>query len=271
MSVLFCRRENVSHPFFIENLGIHVYTSQELCYAIYNHPLLALDGFIDQNLVDFIRDELGMGFTALKMERFMKSGENQDELLFLFLQECDYYTTAEINRLRQKVTALRKLPPLEYAKQKADYLFGFKQYGKAIAGYEKILESYLTRKADDAFLGRVWNNLGACYARIFQFDQAMDAYGNAYEKLKDIAVLERMYHLTRMDPSISMQERYQPMVTEERKAAWDGDFAAIGEAADQSEEIRKLEAMFAGDPIRRGEGARQQVEAWKKEYRDLHH
>lgn len=269
MSVLFCRRETVSHPFFIENLGVHVYTSQELCYAIYNHPLLALDGFIDQNLVDFIREELDMGYTALKMERFMKSGENQDELLFLFLQDCDYYTTAEINRLRQKVAALRKLPPLEYAKQKADYLFGFKQYGRAIAGYEKILESYLTRKADDAFLGRVWNNLGACYARIFQFDKALNAYDNAYGKLKDTAVLEKIYHLTRMDPSISMKDRYQSMITEEMRTAWDGDFAAAGEAADQSEEIRKMETLFARDPIRRMEGARQLLEVWKQEYRGM--
>ena len=196
MSVILCRKEKVSHPFFIENLGIHIYTSQELCYAIYNHPLLALDGFMDRNLVDFIREELDMGYTALKLERWMKGGENQDELLFLFLQECDYYTTAEINRLRQKVAALRKLPPLEYAKRKADYLFGFKQYGRAVAGYEKILES-----------------------------------------------------------------------TDEMKAAWDEDFAKAKKEADQSDGIKKLEEMFSRDPIRRMEGARQTLEAWKQEYR----
>ena len=269
MSVIWCRREKVSHPFFIENLGIHVYTSQELCYAIYNHPLLAMDGFIDQNLIDFIREELDMGYTALKMERWMKSGENQDELLFLFLQECSYYTTAEISRLRQKVAALRKLPPLEYAKNKADYLFGFRQYGRAIAGYEKILESYLAPKADDAFLGRVFNNLGACYARIFQFDKALAAYDKAYGKLKDVSVLERIYHLSLMDPKITLKERYQSIVTEEMKAAWDEDFAGAGEKARQSEELRKLEDLFGKDPIRRRDGARQMLEAWKQEYRGM--
>ncbi len=267
MSVILCRKEKVSHPFFIENLGIHIYTSQELCYAIYNHPLLALDGFMDRNLVDFIREELDMGYTALKLERWMKGGENQDELLFLFLQECDYYTTAEINRLRQKVAALRKLPPLEYAKRKADYLFGFKQYGRAVAGYEKILESYLAQKADDAFLGKVWNNLGACYARIFQFDKALVAYDKAYGKLKDVSVLERIYHLSLMSPDISLKERYQSIITDEMKAAWDEDFAKAKKEADQSDGIKKLEEMFSRDPIRRMEGARQTLEAWKQEYR----
>ena len=39
MSLLLCRRERVKHPFYIEVLGIHIYSSQELCYVIYHHPL----------------------------------------------------------------------------------------------------------------------------------------------------------------------------------------------------------------------------------------
>ncbi len=269
MSMILCRKEKVSHPFFIENLGIHVYTSQELCYAIYNHPLIALDGFIDRNLVDFIRTELDMGYAALKLERWMKSGENPDELIFLFLQECNYYSSQEIGRLRQKVAALRKLPPLEYAKAKADYLFGFRQYGRAIAGYEKILESFLAQKADDAFLGKIYNNLGACYARIFQFDKALAAYDRAYGKLKDPAVLERIYHLSLLSPDVTLKERYQSIVTEELKAAWDEDFAKAGEEADHSPELEALETLFRRDPVKRAEGARQMLETWKQEYRGM--
>ncbi len=269
MSIILCRQENVTHPFFIEHLGVFVHTSQELCYAIYNHPILAMDGFIDESLLEFIRDELGMGMTALKMERWMKSGENRDELLFLFLQECDYYNTAEINRLRKTVSALRKLPPLEYAKQKADYLFGFRQYGRAIAGYEKILESFLAQKADESFLGKVWNNLGSCYARIFQFRKAADAYERAYVRLKDLSVLERIYHLTRLDESIVLKERYQSIVTDSLKESWDEDFARAGEAAEESEDLVKLKQLFEKDPVRRAEGARQMLETWKQEYRGM--
>lgn len=269
MSVILCRKEKVSHPFFIENLGIHVYTSQELCYAIYNHPLIALDGFIDQNLVDFIREELGMGYAALKLERWMKSGENQDELLFLFLQECNYYTTQEIGRLRQKVAALRKMPPLEYAKAKADYLFGFKQYGRAIAGYEKILESYLAQKADDFFIGKIYNNLGACYARIFQFDRALAAYDKAYGKLKDLSILEKIYHLSLLSPDVALKERYQTIVTEEVRAAWDEDFKKAEDAAEHSPQLEELENLFRKDSVKRAEGARQMLETWKQEYRGM--
>lgn len=269
MSVILCRKEQVPHPYYIETLGVNIHTSQELCYAMYHHPLLALDGFVNAALVDFIRDELGMGFAALKMERWMKSGENQDELIFIFLQECDYYTTVEINKLRQKISTLRKLPKLEYEKRKADYLFGFRQYGKAMAGYENILENASLFKTDEQFVGRVWNNLGACYARIFQFHKAMDAFEMAYGKLKDGKILEKMYHLTVLAPGLELKERYQKALTGELRQLWDEHLQSAQSRAEASQEQEKLAAMFSKDPIRRMEGAQKLVEAWKQEYRGM--
>ena len=140
MSVILCRRERVSHPFFIESLGIRVGSSQELCYAFYHHPLLLIDDLMGQDLMDFIREELGMGATAGRMEKWIRSGENLDDALIMFMQDCDYYSSLEISRFRQQLVSLRKLPTLEYEKKKGDCLFGFRQYGKAIDIYQKILE-----------------------------------------------------------------------------------------------------------------------------------
>ena len=167
------------------------------------------------------------------------------------------------------MTALRKLPPLEYAKNKADYLFGFKQYGRAIAGYEKILESFLAARADDSFLGKVWNNLGACYARIFQFDRAMQAYEVAYDKLKSPEILEKLYHLTLLNPACVTKWHHQSAVTKEQTDAWDRDFEQARENAGRSEELLKVQELFKKDPIRREEGARQMLANWKQEYRGM--
>ena len=189
MSVILCRRERVSHPFFIESLGIRVGSSQELCYAFYHHPLLLIDDLMGQDLMDFIREELGMGATAGRMEKWIRSGENPDDALIMFMQDCDYYSSLEISRFRQQLVSLRKLPTLEYEKKKGDCLFGFRQYGKAIDIYQKILEMSDHIKCDDKFLGRVWNNLAVCYTRIFQFGKAMDAFEKAFLRLKQEKIL----------------------------------------------------------------------------------
>ena len=56
MSLILCRQEPVKIPLYIEDLGIHIYSSQELCYVIYNNPLLVLEDFIDSRLTEFLRD-----------------------------------------------------------------------------------------------------------------------------------------------------------------------------------------------------------------------
>ena len=74
MSLLLCRRERVKHPFYIEVLGIHIYSSQELCYVIYHHPLLVMNDFADASLFSFIKNELGLGFLAVRMEKLIEAG-----------------------------------------------------------------------------------------------------------------------------------------------------------------------------------------------------
>lgn len=269
MSVILCRNEQVSRPYYIETLDVHIYTSQELCYAIYHYPLLAMDGFVNADLVDFVRDELKMGFAALKMERWLKSGENPDELMFLILQESGYYTSAEISRLRQLVSVLRKLPKAEYEKRKADALFECGQYGKAIVGYEKILEYAQLLKTEEMLVGRIWNNLGACYAKLFRYEKAMEAYEKAYERLKQEGILEKMYDLSVLEPGLHTKERYQKLMTQEQRGRWDQRMEEIQAKAESSEKKKEVEELFGRDPIRRVDGARSQVEAWKREYRRM--
>lgn len=62
MSLILCRQEPVKRPFYFEYLGVCIFSSQELCYVIYNHPLLVLDGFVDESLLEFIREDLDMAF-----------------------------------------------------------------------------------------------------------------------------------------------------------------------------------------------------------------
>lgn len=199
----------------------------------------------------------------------MKAGENGDETLFLFLKECGYYTSGEINGLRQKISGFRKLSPLEYAKRKADYLFEYKQYGKAIAFYIRILEDVRYARMDQRFQGRIWNNLGACYARVFQLGKAMEAYGQAYEKTGDQVILKHIYHLTKLNPKLSLKAEYQSAVTKEDREAWEADFLKAGEEAKECKEQEKIKELFAKDPIRRMEEAGHVVEGWKREYRGM--
>ena len=110
MSLLLCRQEPVKNPYYIDVLDVHIYSSQELCYVIFNHPLLVMDEFVDSSLLDFIRRELALPVLADRMEKLAETGSRPEEILTLFLLECDYYTEKEVQQFKAAAASYRRLP-----------------------------------------------------------------------------------------------------------------------------------------------------------------
>lgn len=269
MSLWICRQEAVTHPYYMEVLGVHLYSSQELCYVIYNYPLLVLDGFVDDNLLGFLRDELNMGFLALKIERWQKSSENPDDVLIMILQEGDYYTTAEISGCRQQIQALRKLSPAEFKKKKADSLFSINQYGKARSLYYELLEDVDVGSGSGLAAGQLWHNIGTCYARMFYMQKAFQAYQKAYAAARDNRMLEKLYYLTLLDETLTLNERDAALITPDQKSLWDQRVKQAKENAGLSKTVQELEDLFGRDPIKRQAGMNRIITKWKKEYRSM--
>lgn len=268
MSLLLCRQEPVKTPYYIEPLGIRIWSSQELSYVIYHNPLLVMDGFVDEHLIAFIRVELDMEFLAAKLEKWSSSKEDKDQLLFIILAECGYYPAPEQAKFRQKVTALRKLPQTEYMKQKGDYLFGRKQYGKAVAIYERILE-LPGGMAGKELTETIWCSLGCTHARMFQFSKAWAAFEKAYQCRQSEEVLKRMYYLTRIAEKSHSRHFHLPSVTADQKKAWMKEISEAGERAKTSDSILKLEGLFQKDSIKRTAGIQKLIKQWKQEYRGM--
>ena len=257
MSLLLCRQENVKRPYYVETLGIRIYSSQELSYVIYHYPLLVMEDFVGESLLEFMREELNQGFLALKVERWLKSGEDPDEALILILQECDYYRPGEISHYRQQLTSLRKKHPAEFKKLLADELFSM------------LLEFPRDEYVDDLFLGRIWNNLGSCYARMFQTKRAFEAYGYAYSRAPEEQILKQMYWLTKLDRGLKLGERLGALITEEKTRQWDQFMDEARAQAVQSETVKQMEEIFGQEEDARREKESELLHNWKQEYRGM--
>lgn len=269
MSLMLCRQETVTSPYFIEELGVHIYSSQELCYVIYNHPLLVMEDFVNDRLLAFLRTELRMPFLAERIAKWISGRGASDELLFLILQDCAYYSQQEQARYRQEVMALRKLPADEYEKRRADYLYGLGLYGQAISMYERILESAREKELSSEFRARLWNNIAACYSKLFCYQKAMNAYDCAWNEKPDREYLKRMYFLTLMQPELAMKEKYQAMLGKEDTEGWEKEAGESFEAVRQEEAVAELSRLFEKDPIKRISGAGEVLNGWKLAYRKM--
>lgn len=269
MSLILCRQEPVNHPYYFEELGIRIFSSQELCYVIYNNPLLVRNQFVNQHLIDFIRDDLSMAYLAEKLETMQQSEEEDEELLTTILHECDYYHGAEINQFRQKLVSYKHMPEANYLKEKGDFLFARRQYGKAVYEYQKILELKKGSRGEAAFMAKVYNNLGASYARLFMMEKAYRSFLKSFELVKNQEVLKRIYHLLQWSPSLEPKNCVTSLMTEELKQECEIEKDRAEDLAQKAESLKKLDELFQKDSIRRFEGAGELVQKWKQEYRNI--
>ena len=269
MSLRLCRSEKVKNPYYVSFLGVHLYSSQELAYVIYHYPLLVMDHLVDDRLLDFLREELNLGFLALKLENWRKSGEDPDEMLMFLLQESDYYSANEISEYRQTLSSYRNQPAAQIKKLRGDALFGMRQYGKAVKLYQEILDNPPEEAAEEQLTAQVWNNLGACYGRMFLFDKAAEAFEKAYNRSGSRDCLRSLYWIEKLDSRVTLGERFHAAITQEEQEAWDAQLSAAREKAAQSDLVKQVETWF-GDGAEDGEkAARELVETWKSEYRAM--
>lgn len=270
MSLILCRLEPVNHPFEVAELGVRLYSSQELSYVIYQHPLLVIDDFVDDALIKFIRTELDMEQLAEKLVLWQAKEESSDDLLLLILQESHYYSMAEISRYKKTLLELRRKPAVELKKARADYLFSLKQYGKAIALYEKVLSQAKEARLSEKKISGILCSLAAGHARMFQHEEAYAAYSRAqaYEPENEW-ILGRIYCLKKMFPKLELSQNDEQRLAGLDTAALDEAIAAAREKGEEAEMVMEIEAVFKKDGVKRLSQATQVVHQWKKEYRAM--
>ena len=144
-----------------------------------------------------------------------------------------------------------------------------RQYGRALNLYRELLEFPRDEYVDDLFLGRIWNNLGSCYARMFQTKRAFEAYSYAYSRAPEEQILKQMYWLTKLDRGLKLGERLRALITEEKLSQWDQSMDEAREQAVQSEAVKQMEEIFGQDEEVRREKESELLHNWKQEYRGM--
>ncbi len=267
MGLILCEKKDCDKPLYIEDLNINIYSLEELCYLIYDNPILVMEDFIDRDLFAFLSDSLGLENLSAWLMKIYKERKLHDEILYYILEYSGFYTRGELARYKNNVDKMRKLPKSEYFKMQADYMFGIHKYGKAVSIYERIPKLPKDKHLHPKFLGAVYNNLAGAYANMFKFEEAYLHYGLAYECLHDENILMKMYFLEKL--GAESREDFSALVSSADIDRWNHAFIAQKDEAERSERIQELREIFRLDSRRRAELMKQRLSALKQEYRTM--
>ena len=179
--LLFCHAPIASLPYYIEGLGINIYSMEELCYFIAGNVFLLDDSFMNEELCTWIEKQMGAYKLAENLRNVIHARRRLSVFVDLILEDTCYYSKAEIDNIVSVLEQLEQKTGFECSKMRADQLMEKEKYLAAIYAYRKLLESEEAKETDALLKGNVWHNLGTAYARLFLFGEAAACYENAYE------------------------------------------------------------------------------------------
>lgn len=265
--LILCRTRYAQRPYYISNMGVNIYSLEELCYYIYNNIYLIGTDLFDEGLTDYISGELGEKELAEQLEFLITENAGLSELVMTVLRYVDYYSEEEIDALAGTIESLDTQNASERLKLRADNFLSNKRYSNAVHNYEIIVYGQKDINLSDDFYGNVWHNMGVTYAGMFEFGDAVQCFKRAYalngndESLKASFAAE--YLSGRKRPAESEDEQsyaaYREIETIMDHAPEEAGYEAVKKAFELRDNGQADEYNAAVNDI---------IDNWKFEYRN---
>ena len=225
---ILCQIKRASFPYYIENISTNIYSIEELCYYFHHNIYLLDETIINEQLCDWLRDELDLQKLYRKLYKILEEERGTGDFILAVFKEINYLTHEEFKKVNEELVLLEKLLPAVRTKKKADYLVGNGMYVNAIRIYENALKGVGLDGLGSQYEGEIYHNMGCAYLHLFQMEEGEKCLKKAYEKLHTKYILK--HYLTSCRLHMSEQE-------------WKAECEKMNAEPDVCEEIRKETEM----------------------------
>lgn len=179
-----CHAKMVERPYYIENISTNIYSLEELCFYLQHNIYLLDETIINEELCDWMREELGLKQLYLRLYKILDGGGSLADFLLPIFREINYLTHEEFRELNAKLSKLSHEPEVVRQKLKGDYLVENKKYINGIRVYKAAIARAHEDKLGKQFTGEIYHNMGCAHMRMFQYEEALQCFKVAYESLQ---------------------------------------------------------------------------------------
>ena len=175
---ILCQTKKAQRPYFIENISMNIYSIEELCYYLYHNLYLADHTVFNEELCNWLRDELELVHLAAKLKQNLERNVSVEEMIYPVFKEINYLTYEEMKGFNSRIVTYGKEKAAVRQKRKGDALTENGMYVNAIRVYQKLLE----REDLSEQRKGVRYNLGCAYSYLFQMEKAQECFLEAYRE-----------------------------------------------------------------------------------------
>lgn len=271
--LLFCHEPIAALPYYVEGVGINLYSMEELCYYIKGNTYLLDNSFMSEELCTWVEKQMGLYKLAEKLRDVMRGHGVLSDFVLAILEQTGYCTTKEMQDIILTIRQMEEKSDFECNKIRADQLMEKQKYLAGIYEYKRLLDSPDAKEAPALLRGNIWHNLGTAYARLFLFEEAAKCYEQAYalnesrESLRECLLCYRCLH----DETGFMRKAIEHNIDETgmQEIRNELSIASRGESIEKFQEhLEELAKETENDAkIQAKAEIREIIFQWKQEYR----
>ena len=243
MGVILVGKNNPRERLYLENLGIHAETAEELSYLILKYPPLFLEGFVGEAFFAFV--ERGALQPALARELRSYRGENarNEEVLARFLARSGYASPRQQSMFLQDAKEYLALPRERAELKRGDLFSHSGNTGKRSA----LRESTCGRQAGPRLEESPSGPRGRALANLFLSERAFDCFQEAYVLGRDRNTIKRMYFLAETETDETLKARFRrelPEMRDSEKARWEEQLREVTTRGERAERQKKSQTFL---------------------------
>lgn len=187
MRVCICVGERATTPYRFSDLGINVYSIEELCVCIRENAYLLDDSLANDKLVEWIDHACGLHDLARVLNSMVYK---KDALVRVCTMILDYTGLFEERTVLDIEAVLKQgagMSNIERRKNQIDYLVSKKRLAPAIKSYDRLLSLWKEQEQKGELmppiecLAAIWHNKGVALAGLMTYEKAAECFLKAYE------------------------------------------------------------------------------------------
>lgn len=240
--LILCSGVRTNMPYIITQLGIRIFSMEELCYVLYHHVFMLEEEMFCDSLFDFIDTELMLPERAAKLRLLKNQKADLKTIVTVILCSTDYYTEAEIKGLLKTLDEVIGMPEVKRNCIKANNYLKEQQYSQAAGEYEHIIHSREAAQLTPEEYGDLFHNLAVARVHITGLKEATKLFCEAYERNHREESLVQYLSALLMSNN---EEEYEKKAKEyqlglELDYRIRNNLKEVGNKADKSEEVQKI-------------------------------
>ena len=213
MSIRLCIGEYASVGYEPEDMGIKVYSLEELVYFVRENAVLLDNGFMDEALGQWLTEECKLQELGEELRKASRKRVSLKSYVGILLEYAGFYSKEINDQIENIIVENSSLSIYEKKKARGDALVQKGHYGKAGREYTKLLQMLPEDMTN--LRGEIYHGCGVCLAKMFYFSLAGEYFLKAHALTGKIASYHQYLWTKRLAMS---EEEYVEFLREHEEA-----------------------------------------------------